>query len=921
MKSLLLTLLAGLGLVGSALAQTIDWTATDEELVGPFASWRNLKTDFGAVGDGIAEDTAAFQGALNAFRDMPNIASGVLYVPPGTYCITSTLTTVRSVHQDYLGFEWIGDDPATTRLVWDGANGGTMVRLDQWFGKVSRLTFDGAGRAGIGLYREGQFSTYGEISDVFFQDMQRAVQFGGENNGQAETMINRCRFTRMSEFGVFMANFNSLDIWIWNSLFTDCARGGYCGAGNFHAFKNVFLRSTVADVGGTSFIYDFVDNVSIGSRRFLDWQTGFASPISISILARNNRIYDCTGDYAIYLNNIGPYYLFDNVIKNRPGDATSSVRLNNQSSLSLGNVTSVPDAFERRGLPRLLDNTVNPALTTPASVPLPRTPPRQNRLVFEAQPGTGDDAAAIQARIAQAAASGTPRPVVHIRKGIWNITRTLIVPAASDLQIIGDGASENSTALHWSGPPGGLVMRLEGPSRATLRDLSLNGASNADALLVLNADQPGGRLYAEQLLAAGIYQTYGNDANGGYLLTADGLDLALDAAGIYGTPPGAFPGLSYQNANYFRDVVFLPQGAGAPVTVHTTQAPEGSYTDDTAYEMGLRFRVSQPGVITALRHYRPAAEPGPHTGRLWTTTGTLLASIAFTAETASGWQQATLATPIPVTAGSSYVITVNCNAYYPYTGSGLADPIVNGPIQSQPPAPLDAFPADAFLRAPLAPLRASRIEWPLARPAGVTHVKLFRVNLGVTGIRTALRVTSGKGSPLELWRQLHFGTQLESPPAANGDSPAGDGVPNLLKYALRLDPFTTSANALPAPSVEGGLLALTYSKAKAATDITVTAEVSGDLVNWFSSTADVTQRWQVIDGTTFETITARDLTIVGPGCSAQIHALESHPAMKTDAAWTMVIPTQLRAKTTASNGAYPQTLFRGNPRTPRPSTL
>jgi len=47
--------------------------------------------DFGAVGDGVANDTIAIQAAIDSISD-----DGVLVVPPGTYKITSTLTLGQS---------------------------------------------------------------------------------------------------------------------------------------------------------------------------------------------------------------------------------------------------------------------------------------------------------------------------------------------------------------------------------------------------------------------------------------------------------------------------------------------------------------------------------------------------------------------------------------------------------------------------------------------------------------------------------------------------------------------------------------------------------------------------------------------------------------------------------------------------------
>src|SRR5262249_28404528 len=57
----------------------------DEEFVGPFASWKDLKRDFGAKGDGTNDDTVALQNALNTLQ--PNSTNHVVYLPEGNYRI------------------------------------------------------------------------------------------------------------------------------------------------------------------------------------------------------------------------------------------------------------------------------------------------------------------------------------------------------------------------------------------------------------------------------------------------------------------------------------------------------------------------------------------------------------------------------------------------------------------------------------------------------------------------------------------------------------------------------------------------------------------------------------------------------------------------------------------------------------------
>jgi hypothetical protein len=58
-----------------------------------------------------------------------------------------------------------------------------------------------------------------------------------------------------------------------------------------------------------------------------------------------------------------------------------------------------------------------------------------------------------------------------------------------------------------------------------------------------------------------------------------------------------------------------------------------------------------------VRFYKQTGNTGTHVGRLWTATGTLLGTVTFSGETASGWQQANFASPIAITAGTTYVVT------------------------------------------------------------------------------------------------------------------------------------------------------------------------------------------------------------------------------------------------------------------------
>ena len=62
--------------------------------------------------------------------------------------------------------------------------------------------------------------------------------------------------------------------------------------------------------------------------------------------------------------------------------------------------------------------------------------------------------------------------------------------------------------------------------------------------------------------------------------------------------------------------------------------------------------------------------------------------------------------------------------------------------------------------------------------------------------------------------------------------PDGDTIPNLLEYALDLDPLTSDAAGLPRVGREGNFITLTYTKVTTATDIGYAVEQSTDLALW-----------------------------------------------------------------------------------------
>lgn len=145
---------------------------------------------FGAVGDGVTDDTAAFQAAV-AYASAQK--GGLIFVPSGTYLISSTIT----INTANVGFQGEGsawnhlNDPqiaeAATVLRWTGASGGTMLHFisdggisgqKQSGGGVEEICFDsGVTTLGTGASYAIRISSWNEgfFTGLYFYEFQVAA--------------------------------------------------------------------------------------------------------------------------------------------------------------------------------------------------------------------------------------------------------------------------------------------------------------------------------------------------------------------------------------------------------------------------------------------------------------------------------------------------------------------------------------------------------------------------------------------------------------------------------------------------------------------------------------------------------------------------------------------------------------------------
>ena len=105
--------------------------------------------------------------------------------------------------------------------------------------------------------------------------------------------------------------------------------------------------------------------------------------------------------------------------------------------------------------------------------------------------------------------------------------------------------------------------------------------------------------------------------------------------------------------------------------------------DGSALALGVKFTSDTAGSVTGIRFYKAVTNTGTHIGSLWTAAGQLLASATFTGETVSGWQTVTFASPVPITAGTTYVASYYApNGHYSNTSMGLSSAVDNPPLHA-----------------------------------------------------------------------------------------------------------------------------------------------------------------------------------------------------------------------------------------------
>ncbi len=468
---------------GDGRIPSLPWTKHSD--------WIDIKTDVqpAARGDGITDDTAAIQAALNLIGESPTDRK-VVYLPPGTYRITHTLSLANRHGGMIIGH---GRD---TRLIWDGKPEGRMF----WSNGAARQSFiglvwDGAGKAAVGIDHDSKtlYETRVLHEHMEFHGFKIAGIRVGHNQktASAEMLFSNLKFEN-NENGVLLQSWND-----YNNVFDGChfihnTYGIRAEKGNVTVRNSRFENSRNSDLFLSTHSHSIRRVVSSGSNSFIRTARG---PITSALI----RVEDCRIDRwknitgAIITELRGPLTIFDVEFTNPPGKA-SPIKLDNPRYMNqiaiLSNVVSkdtisVIDKGANGIIHQILpDRRIQPLVSINQVFLRSQIPQTKNILDVRQDCGAkGDgmvnDTPALQRCLDKASAT-KETTTVYFPSGTYKISKTLEVKSEARYRIDGTGWYSR---IVWDGPAKGIALHIQNPDGLVVEHLTIGGPNGTISLL------------------------------------------------------------------------------------------------------------------------------------------------------------------------------------------------------------------------------------------------------------------------------------------------------------------------------------------------------------------------------------------------------------------------------------------------------
>jgi hypothetical protein len=462
--------------VGSTEIPVIPWTAVPGD-------WTNVKS-YGAKGDGVNDDTAAIQRALNELTCFSG-NKATIYIPAGRYKITSTLL------QNYKEGSAVIGHGRDTILEWHGADNGCIFNCDSnAFSTFEGLVFDGRGKAANGLkhgntqrreimvmHRHLHFKDFrGEA--IYIPDGKPDQKYVAESVFD-NILIERCAV------GITFIQHNDYINTVCGCVFLDCGIGIKSHYGLPLVRNCHFERSREADmtITGISHGRTIRRCTSQGSKMFVRLGDSAGWKNALNLIIEDVHVEGWTNvDGAIISYFRGPIVIYDSSFTEPPANARQTILLANTADynqrLVWSNCMTEADPFVNKGP----NGTVMevPAGARGANLDDPSqsflkggTLPVPERIFaitsFGGSTGSSDNGPALQQAIDAAKAQGG-NSWAYLPPGEWNISTTAVAEGGG---FVVSGAGWK-TKLWWRGAPqGGVMIRVRAPKDLTVQKMSL----------------------------------------------------------------------------------------------------------------------------------------------------------------------------------------------------------------------------------------------------------------------------------------------------------------------------------------------------------------------------------------------------------------------------------------------------------------
>ena len=223
--------------------------------------------DYGAVGDGVTDDTAAIQAAITYLQSI----GGYLLVPAGTYKVTSSLNWVSTVNTGLPPIYFVGAGGT------GGPNGSTGTTIKSYIANGPLFQIQGTKTQASGgsgsLFIDG-----GGFSDIYFDGTNasgtsQAIRVNGWQYGD----VKNCTFTKFPGDAVTQytdagypngdyssSSINFTNCWFWDNAGYGVNQTGFVGAWSWK-FEKCLFGYNACGARITSSGCSFIDCSFVGS--------------------------------------------------------------------------------------------------------------------------------------------------------------------------------------------------------------------------------------------------------------------------------------------------------------------------------------------------------------------------------------------------------------------------------------------------------------------------------------------------------------------------------------------------------------------------------------------------------------------------------------------------------------------------------